>query len=425
MLSRRALLMAAYRGGTKAIELNDDGAWSWFQDERAIVDGDWLLCGSVAARRKGDIELTAYNFRDGRRQRETLHGALLEPNGAYDDHNAPALLIRPDGRYLAVYGKHGPENCFYYRRSTLPHDPTQWEAERRYVPSESTRLTYSNLHWLAGEKRIYNFFRGLDNSYKPSYCYSDDMGESWKTGNVVIRVPTQERHRPYVKYVSNGTETIHLFYTEGHPRSYDNSVYHVFYRDGWLHTSDGKRLERLAEGLDRPEEGTRLFQGDPNNVGWVCDIALDTAGRPYGVYSVQKDSAGLPDKQGGQDLRYRYARWDGAKWLDEEIGHAGSRLYPGEDDYPGNIALDPSDPDVAYLSANADPVSGKPLPHYELFKATRTGGGRWRFEPFTTNSSQDNIRPVIPVGRQKVLLWLRGTYTAYTKYQLAVMMRTL
>ena len=41
MLSRRALLLAAYSGGTKAIELNDDGAWSWFQDERAIVDGDW------------------------------------------------------------------------------------------------------------------------------------------------------------------------------------------------------------------------------------------------------------------------------------------------------------------------------------------------------------------------------------------------
>src|SRR5207247_8788550 len=31
------------------IELNDNGAWSWFMDERAIVDDDKRIVGSVRA----------------------------------------------------------------------------------------------------------------------------------------------------------------------------------------------------------------------------------------------------------------------------------------------------------------------------------------------------------------------------------------
>ncbi|HNV15774.1 MAG TPA: hypothetical protein PKL63_14025 [Dermatophilaceae bacterium] len=31
--------------------LNDDGAWSWFEDERAIIHNGKLIAGSVAAGR--------------------------------------------------------------------------------------------------------------------------------------------------------------------------------------------------------------------------------------------------------------------------------------------------------------------------------------------------------------------------------------
>jgi len=33
----------------KLIQLNDNGAWSWFMDERAIVDDGKLIVGSVRA----------------------------------------------------------------------------------------------------------------------------------------------------------------------------------------------------------------------------------------------------------------------------------------------------------------------------------------------------------------------------------------
>ena len=37
---------------------------------------------------------------------------------------------------------------------------------------------------------------------------------------------------------------------------------------------------------------------------------------PYAAYSVQVGSAGLPVGLGGDDHRYRYARWDGTVWVE-------------------------------------------------------------------------------------------------------------
>ena len=66
---------------------------------------------------------------------------------------------------------------------------------------------------------------------------------------VVIDVPAAFRHRPYVKYASDGRGTVHLAYTEGHPRDFANSLYHVFYRGGTLHHSDGSVVRRLDSVL--------------------------------------------------------------------------------------------------------------------------------------------------------------------------------
>jgi hypothetical protein len=309
-------------------------------------------------------------------------------------------------------------------------DATAWSGERAFVPSASSSVTYSNLYRLAGEGgRIYDFFRGLDNRFKPSVAWSDDEGETWKAGGVVIDVPVAFRHRPYVKYASDGRDTIHLAYTEGHPRNFDNSLYHAFYRRGGLHRSDGTAIRPLAEGLRDPVEGTRVFQGDPRNVAWVTDLELDAQGRPFVAYSVQKDSAGLPSGRGGTDHRYRLAAWTGAGWQDHEIAYAGTRLYAGEDDYTGGVALVPGDPARVYVSTDADPATGAPLVsaadgrrHWEIFAgATGDGGRTWRWQAVTRDSAADNLRPIVPRGNGgEILLWLRGRYRSYTDYDLEV-----
>lgn len=421
---------------TKPQVLNDDGAWCWFQDERAVIRGDKLIVGSVAngshdPDRRGDIDVVVVDLATGETRRQELFDRL-EP----DDHDVPAFWIRPDERVTAVFAKHGSES-HYYSRCSDP-DLTSWENVQRFTPGNSSRITYANLLFLQAENngrgRLYNFYRGLNASFKPSFAWSDDLGESWRSGNVVIDVPSTFHHRPYVKYVSNGRDTLHWLYTDGHPRNFDNSVYHVVYRDGMLHQSDGQSIRPLAEGLKCPEEGTRLFQGDRDNVGWVSDLHLSTDGRPHVVFSVQKSSGGLPSGHlsAGQDHRYHYAFWSGTEWRDHEIAFGGTRLYAGEDDYTGNICLHPGQLDTVFLSTNADPVTGKPLisaadsqRHYEIFRGqTANDGQSWQWESVTRDSKVDNLRPIVPEGtdHSTVLLWFRGTYRSYRDYQTEVIM---
>lgn len=423
------------------IVFNDDGGWCWFEDQRAIVYKDKLVIGSVAAgvhdpSRSGNIEVVTYELATGHRHLTVLHPNLSHgPDNRYDDHNSPVFLVRPDGRILTVYSEHGWENHFYHRVSANPGDATEWQAERTFVPSARSEVTYSNLLWLGAENggkgRIYDFFRGLDGRNKPSYAWSDDQGETWKAGNVFIDVPGEFLHRPYVRYVSNGTDTVHLFYTDGHPNEFKtNSNYHAYYRNGELYKSDGVRIRKLTEGLKYPGEGTRIFPGNAENIAWTSDIHLDREGRPFVAYTVRKAPAGIPPQHAGEDHRYHYARWDGKRWIDHEIAFAGSRLYASELDYTGNIALDPGDPNTVYISTNVQPKSGTPLrsasdgkQHFEIFKGTTAdAGASWLWEPMTANSAVDNLRPLVPAwpGDRVALLWLRGTFRAYTNYDLAV-----
>ena len=221
----------------------------------------------------------------------------------------------------------------------------------------------------------------------------------------------------------DGAGTIHFVATEDHPRNYDNSIYHGFIRDGNVHFSDGKLLGKVSTSTDveiKAWDLTKVFQGDPDNVGWVIDLELDAKRRPYAVFSVQKDGRGLPPRQGGMDHRFHYARWDGAAWRVHQIAFAGTRLYSHEDDYTGLAALDPNDPDVLYISTDADPVTGAPLVskadgmrHREIFRGvTPDAGATWKWEPVTANSDADNLRPLVPKWSdpRTALVWMRGTY---------------
>ena len=175
-------------------------------------------------------------------------------------------------------------------------------------------------------------------------------------------------------------------------------MYHVFYRDGQLHTSGGLPIASLAAGLSRPEQGTRLYAGDATHVAWVQDMHLDAQGRPAVVFSVQRDPDPLPPghADSGQDHRYHYARWDGQQWRQHEIAYAGTRLYPGEDDYTGLIVIDPNDVNRVYMATNADPASGRPLisqsdgrRHYEIYRGWAHDGG----SHVPWSAGHDELRP--------------------------------
>jgi hypothetical protein len=415
----------------KLLELNDNGAWSWFMDERAIVHNGKLIVGSVRAvgtfrsgrddPNWGNVELAVHDVEQGKTDKIVLH-----PRFEQDDHDGPGLLVLPSGRILAVYTKHGVERKVYWRISE-PNDATKWGPTREFeTPGtdaanfRGNNVTYSNLFRLSNG-RILNIHRGF--GYDPNWMYSDDEGQTWKFGGRMLT--GRDGYGPYFKYAFDGKDTIHIVATEDHPRNFDNSLYHGFLRNGEIHHSDGRVIGKLSETTETPIRSwdlTKIFQGDADNVAWMADVELDKDARPYVAFSVQKDGRGLPARQGGADHRFHYARWDGTQWHQHEMSYAGTRLYSFEDDYTGLVALDPKNPNVLYISTDAHPKTGEPLVstadnqrHREIFRGTTAdGGATWQWEPITANSNADNLRPIIPKWNdpRTALVWMRGTYRA-------------
>lgn len=410
------------------IDFGVSGGWCWFQDERAIVDGDRFIFGSVSSP-SGDINVTTYSLSTGKSST-----VLLAERFQSDDHDAPALLKLADGRYLACFAKHGSDRLMRWRISARPGDASEWGPQQSLDVGASA--TYMNVYRLSAENgRIYNFHRGM--GYNPNCLLSEDEGKSFGYGGRLVEwAANKSRHgsgRPYVRYASNGVDTIHFIMTEDHPHHFANSIYHGYVRAGKLHRSDGAVLGELSRGKTspfKPTDFTRVFKGDAQNIAWTSDIRLDRDGRPYIAFSVGKENGDMPGARRGQDIRYWYGHWDGKQWNTSEMAHAGHRLYAAEWAYSGLVALHPGDANVVYISTSSDPGSGRPLisatdgqRHFEIYKGVTVDGAKtWKWTAITRDSSVENIRPICRVVDEKraILLWQRGTYTTYTRFDVKV-----
>lgn len=433
-----AILVAPNRtAGEVAGELivfNDNGAWSWFEGERVIFDsgrGTILLSsvanehGSRGVSRKGDVDVVSYDLRSRTTQRFTLSNNLQE-----DDHDSAALLILPDGRYLASYSKHAGDNCLRYRISRRPGDITAWQPEEIFLTAGST--TYSNLYYLSKTNTIFNFHRDGGRGFDPNYLlWNLGSTSRFSYGGHLLTGPegnTGNNDRPYLRYASNGIDRIHFITTDHHPRNLvANSIYHGYIqceRDGYaVYRSDGARLGDLSTRTTSPYKATdftTLLVGNAvspiNNSlmtrGWTTDIELDAAGYPYVAFTARVNDSDA-------DHRFFYGRYSRSGWRIHELAMAGGYLYSPENDYTGLAALDPNDPENVYISTNVDPRTNRALLHYEIFEGrTVDGGTSWNWSPITYESSVDNLRPVVPRGNQKstVVLWMRGKYNSYKSY---------
>ncbi len=421
------------------IKFSDNGAWSWFQDERAVVDpaAGRLIVGSTANRlgtgglsKDGDVDVTFVDIATRRPTRSfTLRDHLVTTSTqSGDDHNTSALLVRPDGAYLAMYAGH---NNDYYSRYRI-YKNGLWSPERVFDWSTETPggsdfpVTYSNLFYLSAERRVYNIARSADRS--PNFMVSNDLGETWRYGGQLTEAKTRVGYVDgYFKYTDNGVDRIDFIATEHHPRDFNTSIYHGFIKGGKSHATDGRVVDgsifdRRAPSVD---QFTRVFRagtvvrGQPMTHTWTTDVQTYRDGTITALFKARAgDSL--------EDQRIFYARNDGHGWKWQYIAKAGPSLCPSEQDYTGLGALDPTDPKRVYISTPIDPRDGESTGVHEIYSG-KLKAGRWHWRVITQGSSVDNLRPIMPESnaRNRVLLWMRGTYNCASSYDVDIVGRFL
>jgi hypothetical protein len=423
--------------------VNDNGAWCWFQDERAMVDPQrqTLVVGSIAVAegpggtsRSGNVELTVVDLRARTSTVVVLHKKLEA-----DDHNTPALWWRTDGRWLAVYTKHKTDNLTRWRISE-PGDPTRWGPERAFDWSDLTGgrgVTYSNLRATNG--RLYCFARAVNDD--PCALVSADDGDTWAYAGKLFTRDKVGYVNGYTRYTSDGTR-IDLVTTDHHPRDFDNAIYHGYLEGGALHRSDGSVLDGSALDGDAPSQAdlttvlaaSSPWGGEWMTHCWTTDIRRSSDGTVAAVLTARAtDTPGSAEKgldvwRPVPDLRFFYARLSpGGRWNVHQLAKAGPGLLPHEQDYTGLAAIDPYDLASVYISTPIDPRYQTALPHHEIFHAhTPDGGSTWRWSPITERSEVDNLRPIVAPGDpdQIPLLWFRGSMQASQHYRCEVVLHS-
>jgi BNR repeat-containing family member len=432
------ICMATDHVAGNLIQFNENGAWCWYQDPRLVIDpvNRSLLISSIAtsegvdgANRTGDVDVAVYHFDSGTSTPFVLHHDF----NPQDDHNAAALLIRPDGRYLAMYARHNHDNFSYCRVSAQPHDATAWGPEQTFdwtpaiaAAGAKSHVTYSNLFYLSAEKRVYDFSRAINDD--PSLLISGDQGDHWKYAAKLLTEDKLGYVNGYTKYASNGFDRIDFITTEHHPRDFNNSIYHGFIQGGKLHRSDGSVVdEDIFHSTGHPQtelthvfSANSMFDGEIMTHAWTISLEVDASGNPYGLISARANDQ--PENSNFRDHRFFYVRFDGKSWNVSQLARAGACLWPAEQDYTGLAALDPSDPNVVYVSTPIDPRNDFPLRAHEIFQGRTSDSGRtWQWTAITSDSSVDNLRPLaVSDGDQTVLVWFRGTMSRSQHYDSAM-----
>jgi hypothetical protein len=417
------------------MQFNDNGAWCWYQDERAVIDTArrTLILGSDASgsglggsARNGVIDAVLMDLASGLSQRFAL------AQFGCDDHNAPGFLVRPDGKYLAMYAQHYDAYNSRYRI----FDGSVWVPEQRFdwttIPGGTDyTIAYSNLYYLSSETRVYNFARA--NHRCPNLLVSTNMGDTWSYGGILATNSSNTYNKGYYRYWGNGIDRIDFIFTEQHPRDTTTSIYHGYIKNGKSFASDGTQVDNdILDTLNIPsfDNFTRVFSDSTLLAGylmrrcWNTDVVRYNDGTIVTIVTARTSQYTGSDAAINPEHAFIYCRYNGQTWTYRYLGKAGPKLYSSEADYTGNAAVHPDDPNSIYISTTFDPRdSTVNLGVHEIFKGVTTNqGATWNWTPITWNSTKENCRPIIPAWNKEntALLWWRGTYSSAQSFNTAV-----
>jgi BNR repeat-containing family member len=382
--------------------------WSYFGDPRAIAHRNWVFTGCIST--DGRVKLDEYNLVSGDRRLLTLFRGL-----EVDDHNNPSLVFFRKKLY-AFASEHAGyvyprdrNSRMQYRVSKRDYGAGRaWGGTRTVPLGAGCGLGYTYPNPVVSGKRLYLFMRGP--CWYPYYTSTAD-GKKWSAPKtLVLGPPASGRNvRPYAKYTTAPDGSILMTFSDGHPGSYKNSLYYMRFKNGRFYKADGRVIGttrdlpfRLRQ-LDMVQRYS-ASKGRP----WPMDIAFGSDGVPSIVYSSRV----------GDDDNFRYARWDGEKWVTRLISEAGGSLFGYRN---GGITFNHSDPNWVVLTRL---INGA---HEVEVRHTEDQGRTWQTFQLTSNSTVLNFRPVFPRGitdpERLVVVYVSGAASSFRSYRTVVNMR--
>ena len=421
------------------IQFNDNGGYCWYQDERAVVDtkANKLIIATTASggTRNGQNEAVIYDLATSKGTRYTLPSSLATSN--VDDHNAPALLIRPDGKYLAQWSGHRVD-CL--SRFSI-FDGTAWGAEQKvdwtpfgcpWAGASTNMVTYSN-PWYIGTS-IFSMVRSVGTD--PAVLTSTNDGQTWSYNGKLASSKQVGYVAGYFKYWGDNTGRIDFNGTEAHPRDNDNNLWAGYIQGGNTYNSLGTLVSPFKDSSPTTTNAkdisafSQVFKtgSTVGNVklcrAWNYDMVRYADGTVAILAQGRADNCTSTPSGSDPDKRAFYARFDGTKWNLTYLVKMGPKLYPDEEDYTGLAALDPDNPHVIYISTVYDPRDDTTkTAHHEIYEGvTCDNGATWKWAPITQNSTAEQLRPIVPKwdANHLALIWLSGTYTSAQQYALKV-----
>ncbi|HKO48729.1 MAG TPA: BNR-4 repeat-containing protein [Polyangiaceae bacterium] len=431
----------------KVTQFNANGGWTWYNDERVVVDAaaGKIVVSSAASSASSQtqntsIDVVIHDLATGQNTKKSL-GTLSYS----DDHNNGAIVVKAPGEYFVAYAHHNVDCNTYWAN----YAGGAWAATAIYgwgthgctTNPKKNAVTYNNIWRMSSEAgALYNFVRSVDTS--PSFLHSTDNGATWKLAGRLTGSPQVGYNAGYYKYWGNGVDRIDFFATESHPRDSNTSVYHGYVQGKKSYTSAGVLVDdnifdtAATTGAVVPEitKFTKVFSagdmlgGVPLRRLWNFDVARYEDGT-VGVLWQGREKECSDKLNCTPGHHVAYSRFDGTTWKSTRLVKGGRTLYRDktdwwEEDYLGGAALDPDDPHAVYVSTNIDPRDDKTeYPVNEIWKGVSCdNGATFTWTPITMNSEKENLRPVVPKWdvKNKALLWFRGTYNTAQMYSAEV-----
>jgi hypothetical protein len=403
------------------------GAWCWFQSPRASIDdAGQLWLGSTqgtGAPVPGSVDVTQVDLTSGAVVARSAIG-----RDRVDDHTSPSVCASSGGVQVG-WAAHARVDWLELGELGRPlqriHRPGSLVAPGR-------GMSYVSAHEVAGERWV--LYRG--EGFTWNLLTSPD-GDTWTARGTIVR-PEPAGQRPYVLAASDG-ERLHVVASDGNPteaRACGVSAL-VIDADLTIREPEGRRIGAVGADAPAPRAGQRLFEGtqgaeEHDDVdGWTTDVIVAHR-RPTALLTVRAPWDDDPQATGRWSHRHLWARQrSSGRWTVEPLAHGGRELYGNQPDYSGLGAIDPLDPTRVVISTDVHPETGDPLRstvddrvHHELFEGRRRSEGRWAWDALTSNSTEDNLRPVLAAnGRWSALAWMRGTYRSWTDFDTHLVLR--